>query len=162
MTIKPGGEIRITLPMRARPGALDAFLLEHMDWICKKWSMLSAYPKQMTKSESQALYKKHKEEARKLVVERIAFFNTTYNFPFGAIAIRNQKTRWGSCSKKGNLNFNYKIALLPQDLADYVIVHELCHLKEFNHGEKFWTLVEKAIPDYKKKRLLLKGEGLTL
>lgn len=162
ITIKPGGDIRVTIPRYARPGTLDAFLLDNIDWIRKKWSTLFAQQKQITRSESRTLYEKHKEGARRLVVERIAFFNVIYNFPFGNIAIRNQKTRWGSCSKKGNLNFNYKIALLPQDLADYVIVHELCHLKEFNHGEKFWTLVEKTIPDYKKKRLLLKQEGLTL
>ncbi len=162
MTIKSGGEIRVTLPRSARPGSLDAFLSEHKNWIKKKWSVLSKRPKQLTVSESRALYEKHKEEARKLVHERILFFNNTYNFSFGAVAIRNQKTRWGSCSRKGNLNFNYKIALLPPYLADYVVVHELCHLKEFNHGEYFWKLVEQTLPDYKERRRLLKKEGLTL
>lgn len=103
-------------------------------------------------------YQKYKEYARALVIERLAHFNISYNFTVGRISIRNQKTRWGSCSKKGNLNFNYKIALLPPELADYVIVHELCHLGEFNHSKNFWTLVERTIPDYRKRRALLKGQ----
>lgn len=98
---------------------------------------------------SRRAYLKHKEQARVLAHERIAHYNTFYNFKVNRISIKNTKSRWGSCSKKGNLNFNYKIALLPAELADYVIVHELCHLAEFNHSQKFWDLVEKTIPNYK-------------
>jgi predicted metal-dependent hydrolase len=101
---------------------------------------------------SRVKYLKHKEEARRLVKEKIETFNKIYGFCYGRIAIRNTKSRWGSCSKKGNLNFNYKIALLPPKLADYLVVHELCHLGEFNHSPKFWDLVAKAMPDYKKLR----------
>jgi hypothetical protein len=68
--------------------------------------------------------------------------------------------RWGSCSKKGNLNFNYKIALLPQRHSDYVIVHELCHLREFNHSKKFWDLVEQAVPNHRALRTELKRAGV--
>ena len=78
-------------------------------------------------------YLKYKETARALAKSRIEYYNTLYGFIFNRISIKNHKSRWGSCSKKGNLNFNYKIALLPEALADYVIVHELCHLGEFNH-----------------------------
>jgi len=98
----------------------------------------------------------HKEAARVLVHAKIAQFNALYNFPFKRVAIRNQKSRWGSCSKKGNLNFNYKLALLPERLVDYVIVHELCHLAEFNHGKNFWNLVAQTIPDYAARRRELK------
>lgn len=104
-------------------------------------------------------YKKYKEIARELVKAKLYKFNKFYNFTFHKIAIRNQKSRWGSCSKKGNLNFNYKIALLPDNLANYLIVHELCHLKEFNHGKNFWSLVEQTIPDYKDLRKRLKNVG---
>lgn len=96
-------------------------------------------------------YLKYKEVARELVRNRLEYWNQFYNFKFGRVAIRNTKTRWGSCSKRGNLNFSYKLALLPAHLSDYVIVHELCHLGEFNHSQKFWNLVEEAIPDYKEK-----------
>jgi len=93
-------------------------------------------------------YLKYKENALALAENRIRYFNKIYQFWLNAINIKNQKTRWGSCSRKGNLNFNYKIALLPLQLADYIIVHELCHLGEFNHSRKFWDLVGKTIPDY--------------
>ncbi len=95
-------------------------------------------------------YKKYKETARLLVENRISHYNKLYNFKINRIAIKNTKSRWGSCSKKGNMNFNDKIALLPEALADYVIVHELCHLGEFNHSKRFWKLVSLAIPNYKK------------
>jgi len=101
-------------------------------------------------------YKLNKERARVLVHERLAFYNTHYNFIIGKVAIRNQRSRWGSCSKKGNLNFNYRIALLPVHLVDYIIVHELCHIAEFNHSKDFWVLVSKTIPDWRVLRAELK------
>lgn len=101
-------------------------------------------------------YKKYKESARALAHSRIAHFNSFYNFSFGRISIRNTKTRWGSCSKKGNLNFNYKILFLPPHMTDYIIVHELCHLKEFNHSQNFWNLVAKVVPEHKSIRKELK------
>lgn len=104
--------------------------------------------KRRSKKEERARYLAHKEKARKLVEERVAHFNQFYRFKVGRISIKNTQTRWGSCSRKGNLNFNYKIALLPPKHADYIVVHELCHLGEFNHSKKFWALVEKTIPDY--------------
>lgn len=96
-------------------------------------------------------YEKYKEQARTLVHQRLTYYNAFYNYPFGRVSIRDQKSRWGSCSSKGNLNFNYKIIFLPIELVDYIVIHELCHLKEFNHSKRFWTLVEKQCPDYKKK-----------
>ena len=79
---------------------------------------------------------------------RINYFNQFYGFKIKRIAIKNASTRWGSCSSLGNLNFNYKIMYLKPELADYLIVHELCHLGEFNHSKKFKELVSKTIPDY--------------
>ncbi len=99
---------------------------------------------------------KNKEEARSLILERLKYFSDLYGFKYGRVSIRNQKTRWGSCSKKGNLNFNYRLVHLSQKLLDYVIVHELCHLKEFNHGSGFWSLVKKEIPNYQEIRRELK------
>lgn len=99
----------------------------------------------------------HKEKARIHIQNRLAYWNTFYNFQYGRIAIRNQTSRWGSCSKKGNLNFNYRIIFLSEALMDYVIVHELCHLKEFNHSQNFWNLVAQAMPAYKKLRSELRS-----
>ena len=101
------------------------------------------------KAGKDAQYLQYKLNALRLVKERITHFNAFYKFNINKISIKNQKTRWGSCSKKGNLNFNYKIVLLPEAMRDYVIAHELCHLDQFNHSPAFWKLVTKTIPNYK-------------
>jgi hypothetical protein len=93
-------------------------------------------------------YLAHREEARAVVRERMAHFAQVYNFAYNKVYIRNQKSRWGSCSKRGNLSFNYKIIFLPEHLRDYIIVHELCHLCELNHSPRFWALVEKTCPKH--------------
>jgi predicted metal-dependent hydrolase len=116
--------------------------------------------KPQTKKQRHAEFLVHKNLAQKLAETKIAKFNQFYNFKFNKITIKNQKTRWGSCSRKGNLNFNYKIALLPERLADYIIVHEICHLGEFNHSRKFWNLVAQTIPDYSEIRNELKRSEL--
>ncbi len=105
---------------------------------------------------SKAQFAQYKAQAETLVRERLEYFNAIYNFKYNKITIRNQRSRWGSCSKKGNINFNYKIALISPELADYIIVHELCHLGEFNHSKKFWDLVAKTIPEYRERRAELK------
>jgi predicted metal-dependent hydrolase len=94
-------------------------------------------------------YTAHKELARELVHERLLHFNQHYNFSWNRVAIRNQRTCWGSCTSLANLNFNYKILFLPDHLRDYIIVHEMCHLKELNHGPQFWSLVGEALPEYR-------------
>lgn len=106
------------------------------------------------------VYLANKERARQLVLSRLEYYNQFYGFTWGRIAIKNTKRRWGSCSKKGNLNFNYRVALVPQDLADYVLVHELCHLGQFNHSRDFWELVAKTLPDYRVARKKLKNVKL--
>ena len=81
---------------------------------------------------------------------------------YGRITIRNQHTRWGSCSAQGNLNFNCLLMLCPEAVRDYVVIHELCHRLELNHSEKFWTEVERVMPDYKIHRKWLKDNGTSL
>ncbi len=105
---------------------------------------------------------KKREVARIFVENRISYFNKLYNFKINRIAIKNTKTRWGSCSSKGNLNFNYKIIYLRPELADYLIVHELCHLGELNHSKRFWALVARAIPSYIKINKELKKTNIRL
>ncbi len=118
------------------------------------------YKKRKTKKNLD--YLKYKNQAEIIIKNRLEYFNLNYNFKYNKIVIRNQKTRWGSCSKKGNLNFNYKIVLLSPKQADYIIVHELCHLGEFNHSRNFWNLVAHAVPDYKEMRSSLRTNGLQL
>jgi len=95
-------------------------------------------------------YLEHKELARSLTHARLEHFNQHYNLPYKRVAIKNQRRCWGSCSSLRNLNFNYKIYFLPPHLRDYIIVHELCHLVELNHGQGFWDLVAQQIPEYRK------------
>ena len=102
-------------------------------------------------------YQKYKDQARVLVIKKIEKYNRFYNFKYNRLTIRNQVSRWGSCSQLGNLNFNYRLAFLDERALEYVIAHELCHLKEFNHSANFWTLVSQVVPDYQKWRLYLKN-----
>jgi predicted metal-dependent hydrolase len=116
------------------------------------WKWVIRKVRRPSKSTRKAGLLQYGEKARELVHDRLKYFNQFYNFTYNDVRIKSHYTRWGSCSSKGNLNFNYKIALLPSELADYIIVHELCHLGEFNHSENFWNLVEKQIPDYLERR----------
>lgn len=93
-------------------------------------------------------YLAHKEAARELIHARLEALNVHYGFTYNKVAIRDQRSRWGSCSKMRNLNFNYRLVFLPPHLVDYVIVHELCHLEEFNHGPSFWALVARVVPEH--------------
>lgn len=101
---------------------------------------------------SKKVYQTHKEIARALIKQKLSKFNAHYQFSYRKVAVKNQRSRWGSCSKQGNLNFNYRIAFLPQALQDYIIVHELCHLSVFNHSKKFWALVAETVPDHLARR----------
>lgn len=107
-------------------------------------------------------YLRYREEARALVHARIAHYVSLGEQAPKAVRIKNGKSRWGSCSARGNLNFHYKLALLPPRLADYVIVHELCHLRELNHSPRFWALVAAHIPDHRALRRALAAAGRTL
>jgi predicted metal-dependent hydrolase len=97
-------------------------------------------------------YKAQVEATRALVLERLTYWSQIYQIPFGRVSIRKQKSRWGSCSSVGNLNFNYRLGFLPHELMDYVVVHELCHIKEYNHSKDFWNLVGQAYPHFKDLR----------
>jgi predicted metal-dependent hydrolase len=102
-------------------------------------------------------YRKHKESARILVHARLSYFNTFYGLSWKKVFIKNSKSRWGSCSEVGNLNFNYKILFLPSEVQDYLIVHELCHLAEFNHGPNFWAQMGRTLPNYRELRKKLRA-----
>ena len=102
------------------------------------------------------------DQALKVIPERVRHYAPIVGVTYGCITIRNQKTRWGSCSSKGNLNFNVALMLVPLEVMDYVVVHELTHRKEMNHSPRFWAEVERACPEYKKHRAWLKKEGSSI
>lgn len=99
------------------------------------------------------------DKALEIIPSRAAYFAQLVGVTYGRITIRNQKSRWESCSGNGNLNFNCLLMLVPTEVLDYVIVHELCHRKEVNHSQKFWAEVENILPDYRKQKLWLKEHG---
>ena len=151
ITVYPGGELTATLPYGFSLGQLENFLRQKADWILRKINLArKRKPNILLPKSSRRDYLKSKEQARELARMKLEEFNEYYNFRYSRISVRNQKSRWGSCSRKRNLNFNYRIVHLPEKYLDYIIVHELCHLKEFNHSKQFWDLVGQTIPDCKK------------
>ena len=100
--------------------------------------------------------------AKELFTKRLELFSNKIGVKVNTVRVKNQKTRWGSCSQKGNLNFNWKLIMAPRFIFDYVVVHELCHIKQMNHSKEFWLLVENQISDYKEMRKWLKDNGNTL
>jgi len=136
---------------------VEKFIKSKSNWIMEKLEKLSIKNNCIKPIERRERYLINKELARNLIEKKVKYFSQIYGFSCNKISIRNQSTRWGSCSKKGNLNFNYKIMFLPDNIVDYIIIHELCHLKEFNHSNRFWNLVNSIIPDYRsiKKDILL-------
>lgn len=146
------GRFVVTAPKFMSLNYVETFIIRKAQWVLGRIRYFKRFPGQALSRLTKKDYLKHKEQALTLVHNRIAHFNQIYNVTINRICIRNQKTRWGSCSKKGNLNFNYRIVLMPAEFADYIIVHELCHLIEFNHSKKFWALVDKAVPNFLKIR----------
>ena len=98
-------------------------------------------------------------QAKKIIYERVQFYQPYVNEKIGTIRIKEQKTRWGSCSSKHNLNFNWKCIMAPIEMVDYIVVHELCHLKQMNHSQAFWNEVGKILPDYKMRDMWWKKHG---
>lgn len=146
------GVVSVVVPNLSVLPKAERFLLEHFSWVESKIEFFRkrGFPAPARRSKRE--FQKYKEAARTLARSRLEYFNQFYGFTYGRISIRNQRSRWGSCSKAGNLNFNYKIALLPPHLADYIIVHELCHRGRFDHSPQFWDLVAKTLPNHKALR----------
>jgi predicted metal-dependent hydrolase len=168
LTVHCDGSCVVTAPMHVSQSAVQAFVSGKSQWIQnarKRFATLSHVifvkkRKRGASKKNSPEYVATKARALALVTQRVGVFNAHYGFAVGKITVKDQKTRWGSCSKAGNLNFNYKIALLPEKLADYIVVHELCHLGEFNHSRAFWALVGETLPDYRALRSELRRVGI--
>ena len=158
LVMLPGGALEVRCPLWTTDQQVRSFVESKRDWIEKQFARQIPLEPVFTVQQLAALTR----QTRDLVSRRVAYFAPLVGVSYGRVSIRKQKTRWGSCSGKGNLNFNCLLALMPAGVLDYVVVHELCHRKEMNHSPRFWTLVERQIPDYKEKRKWLKDNGRAL
>ena len=159
--ITPERKIVVRVPKWISAYQLDALLSEKKDWILKHYQSIPE-PKELSIREQNqlaALEKRYRKAAKEYIPGRVAHFHQFTGGVYDKVVIRDQKTRWGSCSSNGTLSFNYRLMLAPPQILDYVVVHELCHLKHMNHSPEFWAAVEKVLPDYKERRKWLKEHG---
>lgn len=156
LVIHRDGRIIVVTPKWVSDVVIAEFISKKFLWIKEKIDYFNNNTQKEIVKHTEEEIQAYKQVASKIVQERLSYFNAYYNFVYKNVTIKNVITRWGSCSSKGNLNFNYKIALLPPELSDYIVVHELCHLQEMNHGKNFWNLVEKQIPNHKELRKRLR------
>ena len=157
LAVSFGGKINISTPIFFPESKIKDFLFQHADWILEK---IAHYKEKESKSIFPVSHKDYlinKSRALRLVREKIAQLNSIYDFRYNKVSIKNTSSRWGSCSKSGNLNFSYKLLYLSDELVVYVVAHELAHLQEMNHGKKFWLLVSKTVPNWKLLRKQLKN-----
>ena len=155
--ISPRGEIQVRCPLKMGERQIRQFVESKRSWI---EAHLPKEPGKPTFTEEELC--QMAEQAKTVIPERVQFFAERMGVTYGRITIRSQKTRWGSCSAKGNLNFNCLLMQMPEEVLNYVVVHELCHRKELNHSACFWAEVERVMPDYRIHRKWLKDNGSTL
>ena len=155
--ITPAGEIIVRAPNRMSRREIDSFLRTKEGWLQTHLQKASRHSgiRKLTETELKALG----EQAKQDLAARTARFAPQVGVTWGRITIRAQHARWGSCSAKGNLNFNCLLMLSPEFVRDYVVVHELCHRKEMNHSSRFWAEVERVLPDYPAAKKWLKENG---
>lgn len=150
------GVLKVRAPYRISEEEIRRFVKTKESWIFKHLKRIEQIKAERPEPLSAEEIEKLAQKAFQVLPEKVEHYARIIGVTYGRITIRNQKTRWGSCSSKGNLNFNCQLMRLPEKLQDYVVVHELCHRKEMNHSSKFWKEVEAVMPDYQKRREYLK------
>lgn len=164
ISVNAEGQVIVKAPLYASRFEIDRFINEKRDWIIKNiekqttMAQLAGAVEKLTYDELKQYGEITIRRIEPLLKEYASFYNVSYN----RVTIRNQKTRWGSCSGKKNLNFNCLLAAVPDRVVKYVVVHELCHLIEMNHSGAFWNQVARTIPDYRKDVKWLKENGSLL
>ena len=161
LEIKEAGKLLVRAPYRATEKEIFGVIESHQNWIEKYMHVVAEKQEHAAEVHKYTLeeIQQMAEEALKVIPPKVEKYAKMLGVTYGRITIRNQKTRWGSCSAKGNLNFNCLLMKAPEEVMDYVIVHELCHRIEMNHSKKFWDLVEQMMPDYRERREWLKKRG---
>ena len=158
--VKPN-EVIIRAPMRMKEKEIEKFVESKRNWIEKHLKSLSEKQKALENIEpySDEEIRSFIKKAKEIIPKKVEFYAEKIGVTYNRITIRCQRTRWGSCSSKGNLNFNCLLVLLPDEIIDSVIVHELCHRKHMNHSAKFYEEVEKVFPEYRKCHEWLNRNG---
>lgn len=159
LQIKSDGRVYARVPAGTADGVIRYFIEKHTAWILQKRSGLLA-PKTPVTRLPEVTSEAGKRQIRRLVTQRVAHYAELMGVAYGRISMRNQKTRWGSCSSDGNLNFNCRLLFVPQELVDYVVVHELAHRRHMDHSPAFWQEVERYLPDYRERRAKLRQYGI--
>lgn len=161
--IMEDGRVVVRAPKKAGKRAIERFLSEKDNWIrTKQQEILEAYENKKSGLLTEAQKLKMKGLAKEVFAAKTAHFARIMGVTYGRITIREQKTRWGSCSLAGNLNFNWKLLLAPDEVVDYVVIHELAHRREMNHSSRFYAVVAEIMPDYKVWQRWLKVNGKRL
>ena len=150
--IRPAG-VLVTAPTRVSKREIDRFVTSKEAWIQSHLSQLPAEKPPMRPAKRERL----RRRSRIVVDTMLGRVNKFYRFSYKRVFIRDVSSRWGSCSESGNLNFSLKACLLPEPLLEYLVTHEVCHLREMNHSERFWALVARTLPDYRERRRKLRS-----
>lgn len=156
--IRPDGQVIIRAPGRMSAVKIRQFVAQKQSWIQKHMPVQGEALPKFTDQELQQLAL----EAKQKIPPRVTYYAQHMGVSYGRISVRAQRTRWGSCSGKGNLNFNCLLALVPGEVLDYVVVHELCHRIQMDHSPQFWAQVAAVLPDYEDCRKWLKENGSSL
>ena len=162
--IRPDGEVLVRSPQYLSDAEIRRFVETKADWIEEHVANVKMRTRQAAEVERLSMedVRRLADEAARDIPERVRRFAPVVGVQYGRITIRNQKSKWGSCSSRGNLNFNCLLMLAPPSVRDYVVVHELCHLVELNHSKRFWTLVSGVLPEYRKEEQWLKTQGMLI
>ena len=152
------GEVIVRAPRLLPKFRIEAFVNSKAEWIRKSLEKQQEFIKaaEETVALDDGVIEALKIKAKEILPKKAEYFADLMGLKYGKITIRRQRTRWGSCSSKGNLNFNCLLMFCPDNVIDYIVVHELCHLKQMNHSADFWAEVEKVLPDYKTAKKWLK------
>jgi predicted metal-dependent hydrolase len=156
LRVDPDGRVRVTIPRGGSRREGDAFALRNRAWI---ESQLSRVRPPSIAPEAQRAWR---TRARAVLPARLSELADRHGLAVSAVSIRSQKTRWGSCGRNGHISLNWRLVLMPDWVRDYVLVHELMHLRRLDHSPKFWRLVEAACPDYRRARQWLRAHGPSL
>lgn len=154
-------QIVVFVPLYVSDNEIERMVISKSKWIDEHMLKVQSTIDERSKLEKITFeqIKELADQAVEYIPKRVKYYAEKENFVYNKITIKNLVSRWGSCSTKGNLNFNCLLMLTPDYVIDYIVVHELCHLREMNHSEKFWAEVEKIMPDYQRAELWLKQSG---